>query len=174
MAEEPELLTVFRSGDASAEEDAIAVRDLLGEAGLSPAIFGDDSPEVPEGVYEVRVPAAQAQRAEEILKDSQSAPPDAGEPSEAYDLVPVFSSDLPQAEMEAMAVRAILDSYDILSVTVGSSPYPSLPVEVRVPKIMLEAARTALAEARAAGPEAAEQAEREGETGQEPVTAPGG
>jgi hypothetical protein len=72
-----------------------------------------------------------------------------------------------------MAVRAILDSYNIPSVTVGSAPYPSLPVEVRVPKIMLEAARTALAEARAAGPEAAEQAEREGEPGPGPEPAPG-
>ena len=88
---------------------------------------------------------------------------DEEDPSETLDLVPLFSSDLPTAEMEALSIRAILDSIHIPSVIVGSSPYPSLPVEVRVPKSMLEAALIAVAEAQSAGPAAAEEAERAGE-----------
>jgi hypothetical protein len=90
-------------------------------------------------------------------------PSDQADASDALDLVPLFSSDLPTAEMEVLSIRAILDSVNIPSVIVGSSPYPSFPLEVRVPKGMLEAALVAVAEARSAGPDAAEEAERAGE-----------
>ena len=85
--------------------------------------------------------------------------PESGDTSEALDLVTLFSSDEHNAEMQAMGVRAILEAGGIPAVIVGSSVYPNLPFEVRVPKAQLEEARLAILEAQAAGPDAAEEAE---------------
>ncbi len=90
--------------------------------------------------------------------------PESGDTSEALDLVTLFSSDEHNAEMQAMGVRAILEAGGIPAVIVGSSVYPNLPFEVRVPKAQLEEARLAILEAQAAGPDAAEEAERAAET----------
>ncbi len=85
--------------------------------------------------------------------------------SHDLDMVPVFVSDAPDSEMLAIGIRSILDAQGIPSVLVSGTVFPSLPFEVRVPKIRLEEARQAIAEAEEAGPSAAEEAEREFESG---------
>ena len=52
-----DLVTVYRSMDATAKEDCDAIVDLLSAAGFSPVVLDDKAPGVPEGTYEVRVPA---------------------------------------------------------------------------------------------------------------------
>lgn len=67
----------------------------------------------------------------------------------------------PNGEMEARAVESVLRSAGITAVVEGAVGFSSVPFEVSVPKGQIEAAREVLAEALAAGPEAAEQAEAE-------------
>jgi hypothetical protein len=86
-------------------------------------------------------------------------------PSSDLDLVTVFEADGATGEMESMEVQAVLEANGIPAVTVGASVIPSLPFEVRVPKEHLERALIAIAEAQAAGPAAAEEAEKAGEQG---------
>jgi hypothetical protein len=88
---------------------------------------------------------------------------EATDPSSEMDMVPVFEADGTTAEMEAMGIQAILESNGIPAMTVGTSCIPSLPFEVRVPKEDLDRALSAIADAQAAGPAAAEEAERAGE-----------
>lgn len=164
MNEQAELVTVFRSADSSAEEDAEDVRDLLAEAGLSPVLLGDDAPGVPCGASEVRVPAGEAARAGELIAASAEFEPEAGDPSHEFDLETIFDAMGATAEMEAIGVRAVLDAYGIFSVLVGPSVYPNLRFLVRVPKKDTARAQQALAEARAAGPVAAEEGQRASES----------
>ncbi len=84
-------------------------------------------------------------------------------PSHDLDLVTVFVSDAPEAELLATQIRSILDAQEIPSVLVSGTMFPSLPYEVRVPQDRLEDARNAIAAAEEAGPEAAEEAERQSE-----------
>jgi hypothetical protein len=157
-----ELVTVFRSADETAEADATVVRDLLSQAGLTAEVLGDDAPGVIEGTFEVRVPASQAARAEELIAESEEDE-EVGSESHDFDPVAVFSSVSVDAEMEAIAVRGVLDANGIPSVLAGNIPYPNLPFEVKVAKADVARAERALAEARAAGPLAAEEAEEAGE-----------
>ena len=83
--------------------------------------------------------------------------------SHDLDLVPFFSSSNHDAEMEAMSIHAILQANGIPSVLVGTSQIPSLEFQVQVPRATLADAERAVAEARAAGPEAAEEAEKASE-----------
>lgn len=84
-------------------------------------------------------------------------------PSHDLDLVTLFSSSNTDAEMEVNQIRALLEASGIPAVVVGATAIPSLPFQVQVPRAALEAAQQALAEARAAGPAAAEEAEAAGE-----------
>lgn len=160
---ELELVTVFRSADHSAEAEAAAVRDLLASAGLSAELLADDAPGVPSGAWEVRVPPSEVSRAEALIDARQPELEQQGDNSHAFDLVTVFSSDAHAAEMEAMGIRSVLDANGIPSVIVGSSVYPNLPFEVRVPSNHLEDARSVIEESRAAGPQAADEAARASE-----------
>ena len=90
--------------------------------------------------------------------------PESGDTSDALDLVTLFSSDEHNAEMQAMGVRGILEASGIPAVIVGSSVYPNLPFEVKVPKAQFEEARLTILEAQAGGPQAADEAERAAET----------
>ncbi len=83
--------------------------------------------------------------------------------SHDLDLAPFFSSSTHDAEMEAMSIHAILQANGIPSVLVGTSQIPSLEFQVQVPRANLADAERAVAEARAAGPEAAEEAEKASE-----------
>jgi hypothetical protein len=163
MAEQRELVTVFRSADPNAEEQATVAQDMLINAGLDASIFDDSSPGVPEGAYEVRVPLAQQADAEQLIDTQKDFSPEPLDLSHDLDMVPVFVSDAADAEMLAMEIRSILEAHGIPSVLVSGSMFPSLPFEVRVPKIRLEEARQAIAAAEEAGPSAAEEAERESE-----------
>jgi hypothetical protein len=89
--------------------------------------------------------------------------PENEDPSHALDMVPFFSETGPMAEMEAMSIQGILEASDIPSTLFGNSTLPVTEFSVQVPASRLEEARRVLAAAQAAGPAAAEQAEREGE-----------
>src|SRR5690242_13516648 len=73
-------------------------------------------------------------------------------------LVPVFSSSNHDAEMEAMAIKGILDANGIPAILVGPHVLP-LEFQIQVPESRLAEAQSRIAEAQAAGPQAAEEAE---------------
>ena len=153
------MLTVFRSAESSAEEECSDIRTFLAENGIDAKVAGDDAPGVVSGSYEVRVAAEDADRATELIatlpEDAQQA-----DPSHGLDLVSIYRSEsTPSAEMEAMGLKAILDSSGIEAVVMGGSMMPNLPVEVRVTSEDEVRARAVIAEAAAAGPEAADEAE---------------
>lgn len=85
--------------------------------------------------------------------------------SHALDLVPFFSSANHDAEMEAMTIHSILEANGLFSIVVGPSQIPTLEFQVQVQRAHLEDARKIVAEARAAGPEAAAEAEEASENG---------
>jgi hypothetical protein len=163
MAGENDWVTVFRSADADAEEQATVVRDMLEKANIEADIFSDSSPGVPEGAFEVRVPPEQQADAEQLIETQKDFTPNALDLSHDLDMVPVFVSEAPNAEMLALEIRSILDAQGIPSVLVSGSMFPNLPFEVRVPKSHLDEARKAIVAAEEAGPSAAEEAERETE-----------
>ena len=170
MDEQGELAVVFRSGDHSAEEDAEEIRELLAEAGLSPVVLDDAAPGIPQGVYEVRVPAGEAARADELIAAGVEPRRQPGDPSRDLDLEAIFDAMGATAEMEAIWVRGVLEANGIQSVLVGAPVYPNLRFLVRVPKNEAGRARQVLEDARAAGPAAAEEAAAEsaGEPGEQP------
>jgi hypothetical protein len=155
------LVTVFESADVDALEQANWVRDLLANTGIAAEVFDDSAPGVPSDAFQVRVPPEQREDAGRAIETGKGAL----DPSHDLDMVPVFIAEGAGSEMLAMGIRSVLDAQGIPSVLVSSSPYPSLPFEVRVPKERIEEARTAIAEAEEAGPLAAEEAERESEAG---------
>jgi hypothetical protein len=69
----------------------------------------------------------------------------------------------PSAEMEAINIQDLLASAGIEAMINGSSALPSLEFAVLVAHENITQARQVLAEALAAGPEAAEEAERNSE-----------
>ncbi len=77
------------------------------------------------------------------------------------DLVILANYHGPQAEMEVRAVESVLRAAGIESVVEGAVGFSSVPFEVSVARNQVEAAKKVLAEALAAGPAAAEQAEAE-------------
>lgn len=58
-----------------------------------------------------------------------------------------------------MAIHGVMEASGIPCIVVGTSALPVLEFEVQVPKARLEEARRVLAEAQAAGPAAAAEAE---------------
>src|SRR5512134_3884662 len=60
-------VTVFRSGEHSAEEEASAACELLRNQGIRAELADADCPGVPFGTWEVRVPATEGARAESII-----------------------------------------------------------------------------------------------------------
>jgi len=80
-------------------------------------------------------------------------------PSHDLDMVTLFSSSNHDAEMEAMAIHGILQSNGIPAILVGTSTIPVFEFQVQVPRENLEEAERILADARAAGPAAASEAE---------------
>jgi hypothetical protein len=159
MEQENAVLTVFRSAESLAGEECSDIRTYLENNGIAAAVAGDDTPGVVSGTCEVRVAASDADRASELIA---SLPEDLEEvdPSHDLDLVSIYRSEAtPNAELEAMGLKAVLESNEIDSVLMGGSMMPNLPVEVRVASEDEERARAAIAAAAAAGPEAADAAE---------------
>jgi len=90
------------------------------------------------------------------------------DPSHDLDMVPVFSESGAMAEMEATAIQGVLEANDIPFTVSGNSTLPVTEFSVSVPELHLDDARRAIAEAQAAGPAAAEQAELESELNRGP------
>jgi hypothetical protein len=82
--------------------------------------------------------------------------------SHDLDMVPVFSSATVDAEMEGDLICGVLADTGIPAL-LSRSTFPNLGVSVRVPRARLEEAQRLIAEAQAAGPEAAAEAERASE-----------
>src|SRR5579863_2896701 len=101
-----DLVTVFRSGDESAEEDATAVADLLKDAGISPTLLDDDAPGIVEGVGEVRVAPADAARAEQLIAAERMPQDEFADPDHSHglDFVSVFSTADGSLDSEAEAL----------------------------------------------------------------------
>lgn len=97
---------------------------------------------------------------EEEEREPESATVD---PSHDLDMVVLFASSTHDGELEATAINSMLQSNGIPSMVVGATQIPSLEFQVQVPRGDLEEAERVLAEARAAGPEAADEAEQNSE-----------
>ena len=163
MTDETEFITVFRSSDPSAKQDAEAAQARLTAAGIRSIVLGDDAPGVVEGSWEVRAPAADSSRAEAIVDASepQTQTEDETELNDAarshdLDFVTLFRSQATDAEMEAISVQSVMDASGIPAQLIGSAQFPSLPFEVRVPRNRLEEAITLMADARQSGAAAVE------------------
>jgi hypothetical protein len=146
--------------------------DVLTAEGLTPMMQDDTAPGVPSGVYEIQVPAPEAARAEELVK-ANPLPDDVETVDDApeMDLETIYHSEgSTTAEMETMAIKNVLESNGIATVVVGDSVLPNFPFEVRVTKEYAERAKQLIAEAQAAGPAGADEAElqseRSGEVGE--------
>jgi hypothetical protein len=158
------LITVYRSADSNADEDAKTIHELLVKGGFDARLFGDNALEVVEGSYEVRVPRAQGEAAERLIAERATADdPIPVDPSHDLDLVTVAMTDGTTGEMEAMAIQSVLDANEIDSVIVGNSTLPNMGFEVRVAEEEQGDAAAAIEAAKAAGPEAALEAEQAGE-----------
>ena len=154
------LVTVYRSMDATAKDDCDLIVDILTAEGLSPVILDDSAPGVPEGTFEVQVPADQLQKAEQLIAENPL--PDEVEEvddSSDLDLETIFHADGTLAEVESMEIKNLLEASGIAAVVVGNSVLPTMSFEVRVARDQVERAREVLNEAQAAGPAAAEEAE---------------
>jgi len=82
--------------------------------------------------------------------------------SHDLDMVPVFSSAAVDAEIEADLICGVLADTGIPAI-LSCTPFPNTGVSVHVPRAQLEEAQRLIAEAQAAGPEAAAEAERASE-----------
>ena len=147
--------------DADAKEDAEVIMDLLTDAGIPATLRDDSAPGVPEGVFEVQVPASYSARAEELI-DENPLPDEVEEvdPSSDLNLEAVASST---TELEAMSIKNLLESNDIATVLVGDSVLPNFAFEARVARDQADRARALIAEAQRTGPAAADEAERASE-----------
>ena len=166
MGEPADSVIVYRSMDATAKEDCETIVDLLAAEGIRATILDDTAPGVPEGVFVVQVPASDAARAEKLIEESPL--PDEVEEvddSPGLDLETIFHAIGTTAQMQAEGIKSILNANGIAAVMVGDSVLPYLPFEVKVARDQVERACELIAEAQAAGPEAAEEAEMESESG---------
>lgn len=125
--------------DADAKEDSECILELLSGAGMQAVMLDDRAPGVPEGVFEVRVPTADAARAEQLIAENP-LPDDSEEldPSSELDLETIATA---VSEMEATGMKNFLDSNGIAAVLVGDSVLPNLAFEVRVARDQAAAAR---------------------------------
>ena len=163
MPAETDMVTVFRSADDDAEEDARAISELLSSQGIEAVLLDDSAPGVPSGAWEVQVPPASSARAEELIGEARLRDADVTEVdnSPALDAVTVFRARSgTTAEMEAMAVKSMLESAGIGAILVGDSVLPNLSFEIQVAKDQAEQAEQLIAAAQAAGAQAAEEEER--------------
>lgn len=139
--------------DASAKQDCEEILRLLQDAGMDAVLWDDSAPGVPEGVFEVRVPAAKAARAEKLIAENPL--PDEVEevdPSSELDLETIASA---ATEMEATGMKNFLDSNGIAAVLVGDSVLPNLAFEVRVARDQAAHARRLIQDAERASPSGA-------------------
>ncbi len=167
MTASSDLITVYRSMDSGAKEDCESILEMLSEEGISAVMVDDSVPGVPEGTYEVRVPASDAARAEELIDEN---PPldevEEVDDSDNLDLETVFhiEGSSVTGEMQAMSIKNLLESNGIAAVLVGDSVLPNFPFEVKVAREQAERAHKLIEDAESVGPAAAEELEAESET----------
>jgi hypothetical protein len=125
--------------DADAKEDAECILELLSDAGMQAVMLDDSAPGVLEGVFEVRVPTADAARAEELI--AENPPPEEAEELDTSSELDLETIARAQTEMEAASMKNFLDSNGIPAVLVGDSVLPILAFEVRVAHDQAAAAR---------------------------------
>jgi hypothetical protein len=149
-----DFFTVFRSEEGSTADEARSVCGQLVESGLNATLYEDTQ----SGAWEVRVPAGQAEQAGEIISVNQPDWATASEevdPTSDLDMVTVFSSETAaMSEMEAMSIKALLNSAGIPAVLVGNSTLPIFEFQVQVPREQAEEAERIVRDARAAGEQA--------------------
>jgi hypothetical protein len=141
MAASPDLVTVYRSMDATAKDDCESIVEMLSEEGISAVMVDDSAPGVPEGTYAVRVPARDAAKAEKLI-DENPLPDEVEEVDDSsdLDLETIFIAP----EMEAMSVKNLMESNGIAAVLVGDSVLPNFPFEVKVAREQAVRARKLL------------------------------
>jgi len=160
MSASTDLVTVYRSMDASAKQDCGVIADLLTAEGFTPTILDDSAPGVPEGVFEVQVPAHQSRQADELIARNPLADEvEEVDDSSDLDLETIFHGDGTLAEVESMGIKNVLEASGIAAVVVGNSVLPTLSFEVRVARDQVGRAREVIKEAQAAGPKGADEAE---------------
>jgi len=86
-------------------------------------------------------------------------------PSHEMDMVTLYRSSTVDAGIEADIIRGVLDSHGIPSLKLRAMGYPSLGFQVNVHRANLREANRLIAEAQAAGPGAAIEAEQASEEG---------
>jgi len=149
--------------DADAKENCEEILGLLEDAGMKGVLWDDSAPGVPEGVFEVRVPAADSARAEKLI--AENSPEDEAEeadPSSDLDLETIASA---ASEMEALSIKNLLESNGIAAVLVGDAVLPNLAFEVRVARDQAARSRQLVRDAQRHGPADAQQGELESESG---------
>jgi hypothetical protein len=166
MTASSDLVTVYRSMDATAKEDCEVILEILSEEGISAVMVDDSAPGVPEGTYEVRVPARDAAQAEKLI-DENPLPDEVEEVDDSsnLDLETIFhiEGSSVTAEMQAMSIKNLLESNGIAAVLVGDSVLPNFPFEVKVAREQAARARKLIEDAESVGPAAAEELESESE-----------
>ena len=162
MTDPSKLITVFRSAEPDAAEEVEEIEALLEDEGLHPVVVTDESAGIVVGSFEVQVPPDESARADQAIAASPVLD-EPGDPTHELDLVTVERTDGTTGEMEATAIKSILDSIGINSFVVGAASIPTLGFEVRVAREDVPAAEEAIAAAKAAGPEGALEAEQAGE-----------
>ncbi|MDZ4799280.1 MAG: hypothetical protein SGI92_14045 [Bryobacteraceae bacterium] len=160
-----DLVTVYRSADSNAEDDATAVYKTLTDNGLTAAICDDSVRGVVSGSWEVRVRVDDARTAEALIAGASEFDDPAEEslrpdPSHDVDSVTILDAQGTTGEIEVMGIKSILDANDIPNVMIGASTLPNLSFQLQVPANDVERARQVISEAQAAGPAAAVEAER--------------
>ncbi len=148
--------------DTNARDDCDTIVDLLRAAGLSPVASDDSAPGVPEGAYEVQVPADQATEADRIVAD-HPLPDEVETVDDSSDLdlsEPIYHSEgSTTAEFEANAIKSVLESNGIAAIIVGDTVLPNMPFEVRVAAEYAPRALQVLEDAQRGGAEAADEAQ---------------
>jgi hypothetical protein len=143
----PDLVTVYRSSDPDAEDQAAEVAEMLRTEGIKVLVLDDDAPHVPEGAYEVQVEEPDVSRAEALIDAMRTREPDE---SHNMDLVTIFVSGdgTSEGDMEALTVKNLLEAAGIEAILVGGDvPIPSLSHEVKVARRDADEARRVIAEA---------------------------
>ena len=133
MNGELDLVTVYRSADSDADQDAEAMLNYLVANGLHPLIVDDTVVGVVPGSYEVRVPASEASAAERLVTSFDPDAPQPADPSADLDMVPIASMMGATGEMEAMGIKSVLDAAGVPNVLIGGSTLPNLEFLIGAP-----------------------------------------
>ena len=145
MTELVDLVTVFRVGDAGRVLPLEEAKRLLAEAGLEVHEFGAEA-----GLEsaELRVPAQDSGRAEDLLKSASDAEhltlPDA---THFQDPVVVFEAEDVNAGLDGLNIHSLLEANGVPALLQQDSALPVLRVEVMVSRENEARARELMREA---------------------------